>query len=295
VTTLFLPPENAWLTSASVAPDGSRIALAYAPPPPEGTAQLGYTGLHLLPGDCAARPAGCTTDDLTPLLEPAGSNEAYFSPVWSPDGQALYYAHFTPSQSDTSTPFQYTLERASVPPQGAGSALIENALWPALAPDGGQIAYVWFDPEDYSNELFTAQADGAAAARLVGSDVFEAVDAPFFSPDGSLLYFSAVGEGPGAAPAPSSAWLDRLLGARPAEAAPTAHNVPSDWWVVPVAGGEPTRLTQIYETGLFGDMSPDGGYIAFVAASGVYVMRPDGSDVTRLLPVGGGITLEWLP
>ncbi|MEK7327154.1 MAG: hypothetical protein AAB217_18070, partial [Chloroflexota bacterium] len=52
--TLFKPPEDAWLTSASVSPDGAQIVLAYAPPPPEGQIQFGYTGLYQMPADGSA-------------------------------------------------------------------------------------------------------------------------------------------------------------------------------------------------------------------------------------------------
>ena len=295
--TLFTPPADAWLTSASTSPDGARLALAYAPPPPAGEAQLGYTGLYELPGDCAQRANGCTPADLTSLVVRTDPHEAYFSPVWSLDGQFLYFAHFTPSQGDSNTPFKYTLERLALP-DGPREVLVENAIWPALSPDGRQIVFVWFDPEDYSNDLHIANADGTDERVLVDPTLFEAVDAPFFSADGQSVIFSAVGNGAGAAPTPTAppaaAWLDRLLGVGTAWAAPELHNVPSDWWRVPVAGGAPERLTQIFDTGLYGDSAPDGSFLAFISASGVYVMKPDGADVTRLARESGGSTVEWL-
>lgn len=292
---VFTMPDNTWLTSAATAPDDSAVALAYAPPPPEGMAQLGYTSIYTLPGDCGQRPDGCSGDDLTPFISPAGEHEAYFSPTYAPDGRAMYFAHFTPSQN-SNTPYKYTLEQMPLP-SGSHTVLVENAIWPALTPDGGQLVYVWFDPVDYSNDLFIAEPDGTNARVLVDPALFEAVDAPFFSPDGEYVYFSAVGEGqPGATPAaPAAAWLDRLLGVRVAQAAPDRHNVPSDWWRVPAAGGTPERLTHTFDTGLFGDFSPDGEWIGFASATGLYVMRPDGSVLTRLNRTSGAGTLEWLP
>lgn len=292
---VFVPPANTWLTSAATAPDGSRLALAYAPPPPTGVAQLGYTSLYVLPGDCAQRAEGCTVADLQNFVVPADPHEAFFSPTWSQDGQTLIFAHFTPSQSDASSPFRYTLERMPVA-TGERSLLIENAIWPTVSPNGRQLVYVWFDPVDYSNDLYIANADGTNQRVLVDPAMFEAVDAPFFSADSQSVIFSAVGEGIPVTPTPAPAvWLDNLLGVRTAHAAPAAHNVPSDLWRVPVAGGPPERLTHIFDTGLFGDVSPDGQWIGFISASGVYVMRPDGSQLTRLSRVPGAGTVEWLP
>jgi Tol biopolymer transport system component len=144
---------------------------------------------------------------------------------------------------------------------------------------------------------------GGQPVELIGPDTFEAVDAPFFSLDGTQVFFSAVGDGPGSSAsavtfAALPGWLDWLMGARAAEAAnarrPPAHNVPSDWWVMPVEGGAPTRLTEVYDTGMFGDISPDGEHIAYISATGLYLMRTDGSDLRQLLTLSGYGTLEWV-
>ncbi len=301
----FVPPEGGWLTAADTSADGQWLALAYAPPPPEGEVQLGYTSLYLLPGDCAERPQGCSGDDLTVAVERVEPHEAYFSPLWSPAGDYLYFAHFTPSDSETSTAFKYTLERVSVTngtPTGAPEQVLDDALWPAITADGGWMVYVYSDPDDFTNHLRLVKLGEMTQEDLIGPETFEAVDAPFFSRDGAQVYFSAVGDGPGVSRAAPVArlpqWLDWLMGAGAAAAAgaerPTAHNVPSDWWMMPVTGGAPTRLTQVYDTGMFGDIAPDGEHIAYVSASGLYVMRSDGSDLQRLLDLAGFGTLEWI-
>lgn len=293
---VFVPPANTWLTSAATAPDDSRVAIAYAPPPPEGVAQLGYTGIYALPGNCDQRPGGCTNADLQDLVVQADPHEAFFSPTWTHDSQSLIVAHFTPSQGESNTPFRYSLERQPLP-AGERSLLIDNAIWPSMSPDGRLLAYVWFDPSDYSNDLYLAHADGTQQRELVDPALFEAVDAPFFTADSQYVIFSAVGDGTPAAPtpAPASTLLDRLFGVRTAHAAPAGHNVPSDWWRVPVSGGPPERLTHLFETGLYGALSPTGEWIGFIGAGGLYVMRPDGTQVTRLSRVAGAGTVEWLP
>ena len=281
---LFKPPEEAWLTSATVSPDGKQIALSYAPPPPAGEIQFGYTGLYLMPADGSAPPA--------PLLERTDPQESYFTPSWSPDGKYVYYAHFIPVRnSDTGNTFRYTVERLALP-GGSPDLLIESAIWPRLSPDGATLAYLSFDLQTFANELYVADPDGKNARPIFLPGTFQAVDAHLFTPDGSAIIFSAVGEGPGyqSTPTPALSWFDRLLGVQAAE----AHNVPSDWWRVSLDGAGLTRLTKIYDTGMYGSFSPDGERLAFIAASGIYVINPDGSGLTPMLPIETLGTLEWI-
>lgn len=285
LTSLFVPPANGWLIGAATSPDGQTLAMAYGPPPPEGKVQLGYTDLYLMPADGSAPP--------TPRLERSQVAESYFSPIWSSDGNYLYFVHFA-GLPDTLTPppelpYRYTLERLPDPtsPDTQPEVILENAIWPALSPDGTRLAYVAVDLANYQNELYLANTDGSGATLLLPPGAFQAIDSPMFLLDGSAIIFSAVGEGP----QPSLAWLDQVLGVQVA----SAHNVPSDWWRVPMTGGPPERLTRIYDTGLYGDFSPDGRYIAYLSVSGLYLMTPDGKEITSLLNLQGIGTLEWIP
>jgi Tol biopolymer transport system component len=302
ITTLFRPPAKAWLTAASASPDGQWLALAYAPPPPDGQPQLGYTDLYLISATCDTTTDGCANNTPQPLLQRAQNSEAYFAPIWTPDGQSLYYTHFTPSDANNQSPFKYTLERVTVTAgqvAGRPETLIEHAIWPRLSNDGQQIVYVYQDPDTYRNELFIADADGQNARRLLDPATFDAVDAPIFAPDGQTLIISAVGEGPQSA----AQWLQTRLAAPSAEAAPapdglflpSAHNVPSDWWRVEIATGALTRLTRLYDMGLYGDYAPDRQFVGFVSATGLWVMSPDGSNLTQLQPGQTNIgTFEWI-
>lgn len=296
VTTIFKPPQDGWLTAASVSPDGKQVALAYGPPPASGQPQLGYTGLYLLPGDCASRANGCTADDLKVLLDRTNPHEAYFSPVWAADSKTLYFAHFTPSDSSSNSPFMYTLQSMTMP-GGSPQVLVNDALWPNVSPDGAHIAYVYSDPKDYTNHLVIAGPDGTKPQDVVGPKAFAAVDAPFFTPDGQTLVFSAVGEGPvpgTPTPSPALSWLDQLTGVRVAAAAPDQHNVPSDWWEIDLNGGQLKRLTKQYDTSMFGAFSPDGLHIAYLSASGLWIMGPTGGKPQRILNTTGYGTLDWI-
>jgi Tol biopolymer transport system component len=299
---LFQPPEKGWLTAASLSPEGEWLALAYAPPPAAGEVQLGYTSLYLLPGDCAGPGGACAPTDLTLLLERDNPHAAYFSPVWAPNGQTLYFAHFTPSDSETASTFKYTLERVQVVDgalAGSPEKVLDDALWPALSPDGSQMVYVHSDPVDFTNQLFVAAADGTGAVAITTREQFEAVDAPFFSRDGGQIFFSAVGEGPAGRRPAVLRWLAEVWQVPAAEAdegrRPPAHNVPSDWWRLPATGGAPERLTTVYDTGLFGDVSPDGAHVAYISASGLWVMAAGGGQPQKLSDLAGFGTLEWVP
>jgi Tol biopolymer transport system component len=199
----------------------------------------------------------------------------------------LYYAHFIPvDKGNGQRGFKYTVERLSYP-NGKPEVLLEDAIWPRLSRDGKRLAYLSFDLKTSSNDLFIGDLDGKNSKAQIKPGTFIAVDAHHFSPDDKTILFSAVGEGK----ASLLNLFDILMGVGIAQ----AHDVPSDWWTLEVASGKLTRLTRIYDVGLYGSFSPDGKHIAFIAASGVYVMKADGNNLTPITSVSAVGTLEWVP
>ena len=89
-------------------------------------------------------------------------------------------------------------------------------------------------------------------------------------------------------------WIEKLMGITVAHA---HSSIPSDWWTVPLSGGEPTRLTRVYSPGLFASLSPDSRFIASYSASGIFVMNPQGGDLTQIVNYTGGIpgAVSWIP
>jgi Tol biopolymer transport system component len=150
------------------------------------------------------------------------------------------------------------------------------------------------DPLSIENKLTIADPDGGNAQEVVitGSYVPDIKDGPLFSPDGQSILFS------GAVPVPPQSyhpnWLEKLMGIRVASA---NGGVPSDWWSVPVSGGEITRLTNLNSSSLYGSVSPDNQYIASYSAGGIFVMKPDGSELTLLVPNLDAFsgTVNWIP
>jgi Tol biopolymer transport system component len=276
LTTLFAAPDYAWISDGSVAPDGQHLAMGYIPPPASSQQAFASAGLYVVSLD--------GTDSPQAVLQPADHNEVYSTPVWSPDGKYLYYSHLVASASDDYAP-HYTLERVAYP-GGEPQVLIKDAQWPSLSPDGSRLAYLALDPASQATTLSLADADGTHAAPLAGADSFPVVDSHFFSPDGQQIIFSAeVDE-----PTSESSSLEHLLGVGIA----SAHDVASDWWRVPVSGGQAERLTHITRSGLYGDFAPDGRYMAFVDTTGLYVMPPDGSEVLQLLDMPGSGIMSWV-
>jgi hypothetical protein len=74
-----------------------------------------------------------------------------------------------------------------------------------------------------------------------------------------------------------------------------AHSLPSDWWSVPITGGNPKRLTQIQSTNLYGSIAPDHKHLVSFSMQGLFVMDLDGLNLTSLIPDPGGNTVNWLP
>ena len=278
-TTLFDAPDNAWISAASISKDGKQVVLAYAPPPKDPSQQqFGYTDIYTLPADGSSAPQV--------LLQRASDKEAFFNPVWSADGKYVYYSHLIPDPNNSQkyTNFKYDLERVAV--GGQPQKVLDSAFWPRLSPDGTKLAYVSFDPKNNANDLYLADIDGGNSKLVLPAGTFFAVDAPVFSPDSQTILFSAVGE-----PQKTQlSWFDQLTGVQIAE----AHSVPSDWWRVSI-GGKPERVTNIADMGMYGDFSPDGKHVAFVSATGLFVMNPDGSNLVQLFNNGPSGTVNWTP
>ena len=275
ITPIFTTPAGGWIYAAAVSPDKQQIVLSYAAP-------TNFPALYTIPLD------GSNAPQL--LFPPPSKDDQYTEPAWSPDGKFVYFVHVNFSLQTGKQKFpDFEIERMAYP-GGAPERLLTNAYWPRLSPDGSQLIYVSQDPNDGTNRLFVAAANGSnpRQVKLSGPAVPTIIDAPLFLPDGRTILFSAP------APALSFApnWLDWLLGLQSA----SAHNVISEWWSVPAAGGIPTQLTHIQAPGLYASISPDGQWLASFSANGLFVMHPDGSRLTEIVTDVGGVagTVNWI-
>jgi Tol biopolymer transport system component len=285
VTSLVAPPDpvNSWVVAAAVGQNAPESVIAYAPPPVGGALQFGYTELYSLP------PAGQAPQ---PLFQQVEDKASYFDPIWSPDGQWLYYVHLsTPvTQTDTS---RFNIERLSLP-GGQPQVVVKDAFWPRVSPDGKHLAFVHYNYQDGSQTLYVGNLDGTQERHILLPSAFQSTDSPMFSPDSKNLIFSGITDG---TLGPALSWLDRLLGVHAAY----ADGSPADWWTVPAAGGAPRQLTHVNDSSMYGVFSPDGQHVAYISASGLFVMKPDGTGITQLMSIAelqgsvGTATVNWLP
>jgi Tol biopolymer transport system component len=278
VTTIFETDVGGWIRSLAISPDRKNVIISYSPAPdlPLG----GKEELYSLALDGSQLPRL--------LFTPPSDQDQYFQPAWSPDGKTIYFTHINYQSSSAA----YEIMGLAYP-DGKPEQLINQAYWPQISADGSHLTYVSIFSANGPNGLFVANADGtdAQAVPLSGSGWANSIiDAPLFLPDGQTILFSAP------IPVQSSApsWIEKLMGITVAHA---HSSIPSDWWTVPASGGEPIRLTRVYSPGLFASLSPDSRFIASYSASGIFVMNPQGGDLTQIVNYTGGIpgAVSWIP
>ncbi len=276
---VFTAPEDAWIYYSAVSPDGQQVIISYVPPSSSSPSRNQV--LYRVPIDGSAPPELVVT--------PASESDQYIQVEWSPDGKYLYYVYnnYSTQPADQIFP-NYRIFRMAYP-NGEPEQILEHAFWPRVSPDSSKLVYVSVDPVTGKNDLFVANADGTNAQEIdLGSLQASSIkDAPFFTSDGQSVLFNA----PGPTQSYQPNWLDRLMGVQIAK----AHGLPSDWWSVPVSGGEPRRLTQIQSMYLFGRMSPDKQHVVSYSMQGLFVMDLDGSNLTSIIPDPSGNTVDWLP
>lgn len=147
---------------------------------------------------------------------------------------------------------------------------VRRTRYPALSPDGKTLAF------SYQGDLWAVPSDGGRATRLTTHAARDVQ--PVFSPDGKSLLFASNRFGNyDLFLMPAEGGLARRLTFHSADEFPSSFTPDGqqvlyyggaygslDIYRVPVAGGEPVRLTwDRYEREYFGNVSPDGKWIAY--------------------------------
>ncbi len=177
VTTLIDASQSP--SQPSISPDGSRIAYIGMP--------TGYSGIFVANSD----GSGITT---IRLASPQ-NNFGDLNLRWSPDGNWIVFAEFTPQVGSTLTEIKKirvdgsgvtTLATGHAPGEGT----VENPSW---SPDGTKIVFDSDrDMPGYGNtQLYIMNADGSNQRRIT-TEVDSYNDSnPVWSPNGSRIYFSS--------------------------------------------------------------------------------------------------------
>jgi hypothetical protein len=283
IANVYEAPVNAWIYYVSVSPDNTQLVMSYSPPTRENP-DIVQT-LYTLPLDGSEPPSL--------LFKPPTPEDQYVQAEWSPDGKYIYYTQVNyriPDDPNRVYPL-FKIFRIAYP-GGQPEAIAEKAYWPRLSPDSSRLVYISVDPLSFKNKLVLADANGGNAREVAvaGSWNPDIKDAPIFAPDGQSIILSAAARIQSHRPN----WLEKVMGIGVAKADGT---IPSEWWSVPMTGGELTQLTNIHSLGLFASISPDNQHIASFSQDGIFIMNPDGSELTSVINDVGGIagTVSWIP
>jgi Tol biopolymer transport system component len=281
IVPIYLPPEYGYVNSAVLSPDGQTLLLAYTPPPDLNNPNSVSSSLYTLPADGSQDPQT--------LFEDSGNRIYYFSPWWSPDGRSIYYGRYIyPANQGTPASEQvgYFLTRYALP-DGPAQDLLTDVLTVRISADGKRLFYISMNPATALSNLYASDADGATATSLLPGGESWIIDSLAVAPDGESVVFSSASDGPVES---SSSWWDRLMGVSVAQ----AHNLPTDLWIVKI-GEDPQQITHLADYGFFMAYSPDGQYIVFACSSGVFIIRPDGSELTQIISDPFSGSLQWVP
>lgn len=272
-------------------PDGSQIVYV-------NSASQSETSLMLMDSN------GANNTRLT------GSDFGYINnPKWSVDGTQIA---FVAGQTVDGEKNLYLINRDGSNLREIASAVADNSTigW---SPDGTHLAFHRTDGENL--QVFVIDADGSNEQQITDAP-FE-VRSPVWSPDGTHLLVMATPTGF------THLYLMDLEGSLIGRVTQSLYDGCANWWypavvtqtnegmivafvsnrdgneeiyLLNVASGEETNLTQDAATDTTPRWSPDGSQIAFVSDRageiGIFVMAADGSDVRALMP---GIAPVWSP
>ena len=208
-----------------------------------------------------------------PLLSPFESG----GPHWSPDGSLVAVASTLDQPCCDVLPYSSVI----VNPDGGSFTALPmqdpsvGTLCQIWAPDGRRLACDGENDNDASvNGVYTIRSsDGADLKRITNAGGM--FDIPIdYSPDGTRIVFGRTG---------------------PNHECTTASGL----FVVGADGGVPQRITPHGWCDDDGSWSPDGRWIAFEHRGSLFVVHPDGSDLTKIpLAVGSrafGGDFSWSP
>jgi Tol biopolymer transport system component len=204
----------------------------------------------------------------------------------------------------------------AVNPDGTGLAQLTHepngiaARWPGWSPGGSRILFVRFNLANGMGRIWIMNADGTGQRRLASDAPGYRDYQPRYSPDGRHIVFSRCSPGDGLC----AIWIMRSDGTHrrlviPFIEAPNEtnnfdpavspdgrrityvrfgfHGISAQVWVARINGRHAHPLTAPRLEAAGPSWSPDGSRIAFTsnsarAQSSIYVMRANGTGVTRL-------------
>jgi Tol biopolymer transport system component len=277
--TLVKPTADLFAEAPEFSPDGKRVAFMESKLSPNGAAQ---NSIHLVDSDGQHDRA---------LALPPDAKTTLGYPVFSPDGNWVYYTASFPVPPSGE---HFEIQRMASS-GGPSQAVLQDAQSAVFSADGSHLVFTRFNFTNFSASLWVADAIGQNAKLMVADDLFSAIAASRFSPDGKWILFTASGPPtrslPGALLMPHRSCEPQLLCALAGTA--YADGLPWDLWLVSVDGKHFEQLTNVGFDSPWPAWSGDSKYIGIFETSGFYVLDMDKHLLSRWKAEGGHGVMDW--
>jgi Tol biopolymer transport system component len=281
---LLLDPPGALLADPAVSPDGTQIAHVRLLQPEIQQGVQADFGADLY-------VAGIDGSNPHLVYEHKVRGEQARGPRWTPDGTHLLFS-VERFETDHFVTQIISLDLAS----GETAVLVENAVQPAVSPDGSSIGYAAIDDQGLQS-LWLANADGSEPRLLFGPDQGQGIIlSPRYSPDGTQIAVAASEVVPVGARHNDPAYASRGGGTEPLRRPPAYlyNGFPMDIWLVDTETGAASKLADIDADQPYVAWSGDSLRLFMIDATGLYAIDPATGNGSRL---GQGTfhgQLDWL-
>jgi Tol biopolymer transport system component len=248
---------------------------------PDGR-QLAYVRIEGM--GCTLWIANPDGGDARKIVDESTGTATLERPQWTPDGKSIIYTyHGFVIEGGAIKGEVFRAER--VDPDGSNrTVLAPDAEGPTMAPDGS-LAFV---RTTRSGQQLVVLEPGGTERVLAAERSFLNLAAPRYSPDGTRIAFTAVGEGPKTGSRPGG------LGWSFGPSIAYAHGEPWDIWMAE-SDGKLRLASKLTEDEPMVGWSPDGRYLAASGGTGVYVIEAAGGQTTQLGKQGGFGGIDWTP